>query len=145
MKIAVATNKGGLDDNVFPNFGRCTSFTILEVEGADIKNVQVVQNEFSAAGGGSGIRTAQFLADQGVEAVIAGNFGPNAFGILNQAGIRMVQGQGVVRDAVAAFAKGELKPIDSATGPVYGGLGGGGSGRGGGGRGGFGRGGGGRR
>jgi len=90
MKIAIATDKGGLDDSVFPIFGRCTTFTIVEVEGEEIKDTQVVPNQFMDARGGAGIQTSQLLAGRGVDVVIAGNFGPNAFDVLKQAGVKVI-------------------------------------------------------
>jgi len=148
MKIAIATMKGGLEDDVSPVMGRCASFTIVEVEGEEITKTEVLKNEFAAAMGGAGIQAAQFLANQGVEAVVAGNFGPNAFNILSQAGVKLVQVQGNVKDVVMKYVKGEIKPLDSASVPEFSGMGGGagtglgpGMGRGmGRGRGGFGRG-----
>lgn len=130
MKIAVATTKGGLDDTVSPVMGRCLTFTLVEVEGEEIKKTEVVKNDFAAATGGAGVQAAQFVANQKVEAVIAGNFGPNAFGILDQAGVKVVQAQGTVRDMVMKYAKGELEPLDSSTAPLFGGMGGRGGGQG---------------
>ncbi len=125
MKIAVTTNKGGLEDDISAVMGRCAKFTIVEVEGQEIKKTEVLDNQLASAMGGVGIQAAQFLANQGVEVVISGNFGPNAFNILNQAGVKMVQAQGNVKEAVLKYAKGELKPLDSASVNMFGGMGGG--------------------
>ncbi len=113
MKIAVTTMKGGLDDDVSSMLGRCSYFTIVEVDGEKITKTEILKNEFAMAGGGVGVRVAQFLGELSVNAVIAGNFGPNAFSILNQAGIKCVQAQGKVKDIVIAFTKGELKELSS--------------------------------
>lgn len=94
MKIAVSTNNGGLDDVVSPVFARAPTFTIAEVESDKIKDVRVIQNPAAMAGGGAGIQAAQQLINEGVQAVIAGNFGPNAAGILAQAGISMISSPG---------------------------------------------------
>ncbi len=123
MKIAVATSKGGLEDDVSPVMGRCATYTIVEVEGEEIKKTEVLDNEFAAGAGGAGIQAAQFLANQGVEAVISGNFGPNAFNILSQAGVKAVRAQGNVKEAVLEYARGELKPLDSASVNMFGGMG----------------------
>ena len=115
MKIAVATTKGGLDDQISPFFGRCPIFTLIEAEGNEIKDSEVIQNEFAAATGGAGIQASQFIAQKKVEAVMAGNFGPNASRIISSAKIKMVQAQGNVREAVMKFLGGELKPISDST------------------------------
>ena len=138
MKICVATTKGGLEDMVSPIFGRCPTYTFVEVEGKEIKNTEIVQNDFAQAAGGAGIQASQFVAGKGSNVVIAGSYGPNAFPILNQASIKVVSTTGIsVKDAVMKYLNGELQEIAQATGPAYGGIPGGGMGRGGGG---FGRG-----
>jgi predicted Fe-Mo cluster-binding NifX family protein len=137
MKICVATTKGGLEDNVSPIFGRCPAYTFVEVEGKEIKNTEVVQNQFAGAAGGAGIQASQFVAGSGSNVVIAGSYGPNALPILNQAGIKIVSMQGIsVKDAVMKYLNGELPEVSPATGPAYGGIPGGGIGCGGAGRGG---------
>jgi len=110
MKIIVATNKGGLEDNVSPVFGRCQTFTIIEAEGSEIKNVEVVPNQFANAVHGAGIQTAQWVVSQGAKAVIAGNFGPNVTAILQQAGVEMITAQGNVKEVVEKYLRGELRP-----------------------------------
>ncbi len=115
MKIAVATTRGGLDDQVSSVFGRCPTFTLVETEGNEIKDVEVIQNEFSAVGGGAGIQVAQFIAEKKAEVVMTGNFGPNAARILSPAGIQMVQVQGSVREAVMGYLNGEIKSVSRST------------------------------
>ncbi len=106
MKIAIATNTGGLDDTVSQVFARAPTFTIAEIEGGEIKDVRVIQNPAAAAGGGAGIQAAQILINEGVHAVIAGNFGPNASGLLAQTGISMISAPGTrVEDAVKSAEK----------------------------------------
>lgn len=109
MKIAVATNAGGLEDSVSSVFGRCQSYTIIEADGHEIKNVEVLPNQFASAVHGAGIQAGQFVAGQGVKAVISGNFGPNVAAIFQQSGIDTVVAQGTVKDVVERYVKGELK------------------------------------
>lgn len=140
MKIAVSTGKGGLDDMVFPVFGRCQTFTIVEAD-KEIKGSSVIPNPAVSAAGGAGIMAAQSIIDKGVNVVITGNCGPNAYRIFSQAGIKVYLGSGKVEDAVKALLEGKLQEMSAPTGPAKFGMGrGGGFGRGMGG--GFGRGGG---
>ncbi|MCR4404404.1 MAG: DUF5320 family protein [Candidatus Acetothermia bacterium] len=112
MKIVVATTKGGLDDQVAPTFGRTPTFTVVEVEGGKIGKAEVVPNQFAGAPGGAGIQAAQWAANAGAKAVIAGNYGPNASGVLGQAGIELLTVSGLtVREAVERYLKGELAPF----------------------------------
>jgi len=119
MRILVATNVGGLDDNVSMVFSRAPKFTIIEAEGNEIKSVDVIPNQFANAVHGAGIQVAQFIASQGINVVIGGNFGPNVSSILGQYGIQMISAQGRVRDVVEKFLKGELtaQPTGIATMP----------------------------
>lgn len=126
VKICIATTQGGLEDQVSPVFGRCPTFTFVETEGKEIKNVEVIQTQFAGAMGGAGIQAAQFVANKGANVVIAGNYGPNAFPILNQAGVDVVSMHGItVKDAVMKYLEGELKPIAQPSAPRFGGMGGG--------------------
>lgn len=109
MKILVATQaQGGLEDLVSPVFGRAPTFTIVEVEDKKIKKVEVETN--AAAGGfrGVGIQAAQFAASKGINAVMAGNIGPNTSMVLVQAGIEVITGFGgiKVKEAVENYLKG---------------------------------------
>ncbi len=124
MKICIATTTGGLEDQVAPVFGRCQKFTIVEAENNEIINTEVIENPSCSAAGGAGIQTAQMIANTGCNAVIAGNYGPNAFPILSQSGVKAITAQGVtVKDAVFRYLNGELNPVTQATAPRYGGMG----------------------
>ena len=123
MRICIATNQGGLEDQVFPVFGRCPTFTFVDMEDKEIKNVEVIPNEFAGAMGGAGIQAAQLVANKGANVVIAGNYGPNAYPILNQAGISVVSAQGNVKEVVMKHVNGELPEITQSTAPRFGGMG----------------------
>lgn len=65
--------------------------------------------------GGAGIKAAQTVINTGVEAVITGNIGPNAFQIFSTTGIKVITGfNGSIKDAVEKYKKGELKETKSA-------------------------------
>jgi len=108
MKLMAATTKGGLDDLVSEVFGRCATFTIVDVDGKDIKGANVVPNQFAGGTGGVGIQVAQMAVKEKVRAVLAGRFGPNASEVLTKAGIEMVPMAGVpVRQAVEKYLSRE--------------------------------------
>lgn len=140
MKLAAATQQGGLSDQISPMVGRAPTFTLVEVEDDKIKDSSVMQNQFAQSASGAGIQAAQMLVNEGIKAILGGNFGPNLAGVFSQAGVQMYQVQGeTVENAVKKYLKGELTQVSGATGPAHGGMGmaaGGGMGRGmGGGRG----------
>ncbi|MBC7128121.1 MAG: dinitrogenase iron-molybdenum cofactor [Thermoplasmatales archaeon] len=105
MKILIATNAGGLEDNVSPVFGRSPTYTIVEVEGKEIKNVRVIPNQFASAIHGAGVQAGQLAVSEGAKVAIAGNFGPNVANILRSAGIEMVIFNGKVREAIENHIK----------------------------------------
>lgn len=106
MRILVATNSGGLDDMVSSVFARAPTFTIIEAEGGQIKDVKVLPNQFANAVHGAGVQAGQFIVSQGINVAVAGNFGPNVSSILAQAGVKTVPAQGVVRDVVNSILSG---------------------------------------
>lgn len=121
MKIAVSTISGGLDDNVSEMFGRAASFTLVDVENGEIKNVEVVRNDFAVRGGGAGVAVSQFLVNKGVNAVITGNVGPNALAVLSSAGVKVYKGSGLtVREAVGSLVEGKLEEITTPSKPRMG-------------------------
>ncbi len=106
FKVGVASQgSGGLDDLVSPVFGRCNSFTLVEVEDGKIKGVKVIPNPHTAAPQGVGIAVAQMLAGEGVKVALAGRFGPWASTASVQFGIQliMVPPGMKVGDAVARY------------------------------------------
>lgn len=121
MKVAVCSTGNTLDSGIDPRFGRCAYFVIVDNETFD---ATAVENPATMAAQGAGIQAAQTVASQGASAVIAGNFGPNAFQALNAAGIRVYTGaQGTVRDAVNQFNSGQLQELSGASVAAHFGMG----------------------
>jgi predicted Fe-Mo cluster-binding NifX family protein len=77
---------------------------------------KTVPNTAVGAMSGAGIQAAQTIAKNGVEIVITGNVGPNAFQALTSAGIKIIIGaQGTVKDVVEKYKRGELKETSAPT------------------------------
>ncbi len=109
FKVAIATEgPGGLDGMVSPRFGRCPAFTIVTIEGGNIRDVKVVQNQAAFAARGAGIAAVQALANEGVKVIVAGRFGPWASQASMQFGMQMVMvPPGIrVRDAINGYILG---------------------------------------
>lgn len=116
MKIAVSATDKGLGANLDPRFGRCQYFVIVEVEEGKIKGHKDIENRSVGVMKGAGIQAAQTIANEGVNVVIAGNFGPNAFQVLSMSGIKIVTtASGTVKEVVEKYLKGELKEIVQPT------------------------------
>ncbi len=106
VRIAIPTEKGGLEDNIYPRFGRAPTFTIIDIEKKQIKNLRIIENPGHKASGGAGVKAVQLLANEGVEIVMGPTPGPNAYFALKNAGIKHYPVQGLnVREAVEAFLR----------------------------------------
>ena len=125
MRIAISATGDSLEAPVDFRFGRCPFFVIVDVENNEISKFEAIRNPAVGAFGGAGIQAAQLIANRGVNVVITGNIGPNAFSVLTQTGIKVVTGVGgiKVRDAVEMYMRGELKESTMPTrgfGPGFG-------------------------
>ena len=133
MKVVVSAVQEGLDAEVSPVFGRCPVYVFVDTETMEFESAP---NPAMSAPGGAGIQAAQFAVSKGVNAVLTGNVGPNAFNVLEAAGVTMYPVSGSsVREAVEALKSGRLEPVSGATSGTGGRMArgmGGGMGRGGG-------------
>jgi len=113
MRICVASEgPGGLEDGVSSVFGRCSRFTIVEIEDGEIKNVHVVENPGAQASGGAGIQAAQKVIDEGCSVIIASSIGPNAGEVFRMANIKMLAAPGmIIKEAIQRYLNGELQEI----------------------------------
>jgi len=123
MKICVSSTGKDLDAPIDPRFGRCQYFLVVDV---DSMAFEVVSNESAVASGGAGVQAGQSVARAGVDAVITGNIGPNAYQTLKAAGIKVITGaSGTVKDVVEKYKKGELQEVDAPSVGSHFGMGGG--------------------
>jgi len=107
MKIAVSATAPGLDAEVDPRYGRCQYFNIVDPQSMEF---ETLDNSNAMASGGAGISTAQMIASKGVEVVLTGNCGPNAYQTLSAAGIQVITGvSGRIKDAIEAFKAGRFQ------------------------------------
>ncbi len=109
MRIAIsADDRNGLDSVVSPHFGRCPYYVLVDVEGQEIKAVQVVDNPYygqHAPGVVPG-----FIHSQGVNVMLTGGMGRRAIGFFEQYGIETVTGaSGTVRYALERYLGGQLQ------------------------------------
>ena len=114
MKICVASEtNGGLEDMVSSVFGRCSSFTVVEIQGDEIKNVYVVSNPGAQVSSGAGIQAAQAVINEGCSVIISSSVGPNSGEVFRMGGVKMYSAPGMkIEDAVHEFIRGELPEIN---------------------------------
>ncbi|MEA3308449.1 MAG: NifB/NifX family molybdenum-iron cluster-binding protein [Chloroflexota bacterium] len=120
MKIAVSASGTTLAARVDPRFGRCAQYLLVDI---DNDSFEVWPNAAAMAGGGAGIQAAQAVVGSGAQAVISGNLGPNAFQVLEAAGIPAYTVTNMtIAQAVAAFKAGELTSVGGATNAAHSGA-----------------------
>lgn len=108
MKVAVTASAPSLDTTVDPRFGRCAYFVVVDPETMQFEGLENVN---AGSPQGAGIATAQMIAGKGVEAVLTGNCGPNAYQALEAAGVKVVTGvTGTIREAVEGYRSGRYQP-----------------------------------
>ena len=113
MKIGISSTGENLDAAVDQRFGRCRYFLIVDPESLEF---EAISNEQAMAAGGAGIQAAQTIAKTGVESIITGNIGPNAFQTLQAANIKIYTGaEGTVKEMIEKYKNGELKATEEAS------------------------------
>jgi predicted Fe-Mo cluster-binding NifX family protein len=128
MRIAVSSQGENLDAPASPVFGRCPIYLFVEPETMEF---EALPNPAMSQGGGAGIQAAQFVVNQGAKAILSGNLGPNAFDVLQAAGVPgYFVPEGTVRQAVDAYKAGQLQPMGAPNVSAHAGMRGGGRGMG---------------
>jgi len=122
MKICICTTGPDLNSRVSTVFGRCPYFLIVDSESKEFK---AVSNPALQSGRGAGVRASQLVVSEGAMVVICGNFGPNAFSVLQMSGIKIYPEvfDLTAEQAINKYNKGELKEIKVSTTPDHFGLG----------------------
>ena len=107
MKIAVTSQGTDLDSKVDPRFGRAAYILIVDSE---TLNFEVLDNQENVnALKGAGIQAASMISEKGVNVLLTGYCGPNAFQTLAAGKIKVVDNvEGTVREAVKSFIEGKF-------------------------------------
>lgn len=113
QRLCVTSTGSSAGDAVDPRFGRCAYFMVSSGPETEFRPVE---NTARGLGNGAGIQAAQTIANMGVEVVLTGDLGPNAFRVLRAAGIRAFRANGgTVEQAVSEFHNGMLSEIHGPT------------------------------
>lgn len=106
MKVVIPVESKSLDVPVCPSFGRTPLFILFDTESG---NYEFLNNEAAQSQGGAGIKAAQALVDNGVNALITYRCGENAAQVLSAAKIKMYKAQdGSVTDNIVKFKAEKL-------------------------------------
>ncbi len=89
LRIAVPTKThAGLEDVVSEVFGKARTFTLVDVEDGEVKDVKAIDNPAASYEYGSGPVAVKTLVDLKVNLVISGQLGPGASSLLEQHNIK---------------------------------------------------------
>ncbi len=106
MKIAIPVDDKSIETSVCISFGRTPYFLIYDTE---TKESIFLDNSASASQGGSGIKAAQTVVDNHVEALLTPRCGENAAEVIKAADIRIYKSiTGFANDNINAFIEGKL-------------------------------------
>jgi len=105
MKIAISTDAGF----VSAHFGRCPSFTIVEIKEGNVLEVEEINNP-----GHQPAFLPNFLAERGVKYIICGGMGNRAQMLFAEKKITPVIGvTGKIEEVIGKFVQGKLEAGES--------------------------------
>ena len=104
-----SSHPGGLEAPLGAHFGHCDLYTLVTLEGEEIKDVKIIPNVPHQQGGC--MAPVNYLAQQGVAELIAGGMGMRPLMGFNQAGIEVFFGANsqTVSEAIDAAIAGRLQ------------------------------------
>lgn len=112
MKVVVSTD----GEYVSAHFGRCPTFTVLEIQDGKVIKDEEIQNPGHHPG-----YLPQFFHDMGVECIIAGGMGGRASELFAQFNILPVLGiSGKIQNVISELLSGTLKGGESLCRPGQG-------------------------
>ncbi len=110
MKIAVPVNGQDIKSGVSDSFGRAPNFLIYDTKS---KEEVYIENGAVASQGGAGIRAAQIIVDQDIDALLTPRCGQNAADVLEQAKVKLYQTTGEsIQENIDAFLGDTLALLD---------------------------------
>lgn len=110
MKIAITSVDGTLEGMVDERFGRSRKLVVYDQES---KEHTVIDNAINmGAAQGAGIQSAQNVVNAGAKVVVSGHLGPNAFRVLQAAGVEVyVVSNMTVAQVIQAYEQGKLAKL----------------------------------
>jgi len=87
MMIIISSEGKSLESKPCPRFGRSPFYIKYNLE---TDEWEAMNNPAAYEFGGAGVAAAQFVINNQASTVISGRFGPNAYNVLNSAGLDML-------------------------------------------------------
>ena len=115
IAIPVKTNQG-LDSELNPVLAHADSFLIVKTDGLKIKDFYLIKNPYSQEKMRTGLKTARYLAKEGIDTLITLEIGPIALHALRDEGINVCINQAkTARGVIQELFNQELKKAREAT------------------------------
>jgi predicted Fe-Mo cluster-binding NifX family protein len=112
MKISVSARGESLDSDVDPRFGGSSGFILFDSETGNASYLDNSAQRDLARG--TGVKTAQMIADAGSEVLITGQLGPKAAQVLSKSKVKVYAcTSGTVREAIKALEEEKLKELSA--------------------------------
>ena len=110
MKIAIPVDEKNMESNVCASFGRAPYFLIYDTE---TKESVFIDNSAATSTGGAGIKAAQMIVDNKVDALLTPRCGQNAADVIKSADIKIFKPTSTsLKDNIAACVDGKLSLLD---------------------------------
>lgn len=97
----------GFDDEINEHFGRSFYYTFINIEGSEIKDVEVKEVPFQEHSPG---QIPEWIKQNGADCIICWGMGRRAQEWFEKLGINVIMGcSGKIKDAIENYIKGSLK------------------------------------
>lgn len=109
MRIAISLQtNNGLNSMVAQHFGRCPFFALVDMDGNEVQEINVIDNPFFT--GHQVGQIPEFIHQQQANVMLSGGMGGRAIQFFQQFGIQAATGaSGTVRATLETYLGGELR------------------------------------
>ena len=119
MKICITSTGNDMDSPVDPRFGRAAHLLLVDTEKRDVRALAGA----TGAAHGAGIQAARAVVESGVTVLVTGQIGPNAYDVLDAAGISVyLTPAGTVAGAIQDLDAGRLEKISAPSSRPHSGM-----------------------
>lgn len=110
MRIAIPVDEKDIESNVCISFGRAPYFLIYDIES---KESTFIENSAAESTGGAGIKAAQIIVDNKVDALLTPRCGENAAEVIKVADIKIYKIEDInVKENIDNFINDKLTLLD---------------------------------
>ncbi len=105
IKVCFPSVGKDLESEIDSRFGRAQNFLLVEIKDGKLLSFQAENNSGFNRGSGAGISAAEQVGELGANMLIAEKVGPKAQSVLDQLGIEVIGGSGIIKDVLAKHFK----------------------------------------